>query len=179
MPNWQIIALIAGGIGLLLGIYLARRSHQTDAVQSGISRIFHYLASAAVGTVPFGIITGLIVGDLRSGVLVALVALGAALALVIIYALPESAARRNKPELAAGVPRLAWDRWVTISRPIGDFNARLLMGLFYFTLLLPFGALSRLFSDRLRLKKPPDGALLWLPREQALDSTVDEARRQF
>ena len=68
---------------------------------------------------------------------------------------------------------------MTVSRPIGDFNARLLMGLFYFTLLLPFGALSRLFSDRLRLKKPPDGALLWLPREQALDSTVDDARRQF
>lgn len=179
MQNWQIVALIAGGIGLLLGIYLARRSHQSDPVLSGISHVFNYLASAAIGAVPFGILSGIVIGDLRSGVLVALVALGAAVALVILYALPESAARRNKPKLAAGVSRLAWDRWVTISKPIGDFNARLLMGFFYFTLLLPFGALSRLFSDRLRLKKPAPDAPLWLMREHAGDLTVDEARRQF
>jgi hypothetical protein len=179
MPNWQLIALTAGGVGLLLGIYLARRSHQADPLQSAIAHIFHYLAAAAVGAIPFGIIAGLALGDLRSGVLIALVALGAAIALTVLYALPESAARRGKPKLARPFSRLAWDRWLTLAGPIGDFNARLLMGILYFSLLVPFGVPSRLFSDRLRLKKPPPDAPLWVPREGVADMTLDEARRQF
>ena len=179
MPNWQIIVSFAGGAGLLLGILVARRSHQIDPLQSAVGHAFHYLASAALVAVPLSVITGIVIADLRSGVKVAVVSLAAAMLLVTIYAFPESIARRAQSKLTAGVPALAWERWVTIARPIGDFNAWLLMGLLYFTLLLPFGTPSRLFSDRLRLKKVPDGEPLWLARERPAELALDEARRQF
>lgn len=179
MPNWQTIALIASGAGLLIGIFVARRSHQADPLLSPVGHVFHYLASGAVVAVPLAIITGIVLADLRSGVAVAVGSLVAALLLVVLHAVPESIARRNQPKLTGNVFSLAWERWITIAKPIGDFNAWLLMGLLYFTLLLPFGALSRLFSDRLRLKKARDGEPLWLARERSAELTLDEARRQF
>ena len=179
MPGWQTIALIAGGAGLLIGIPVARRSHQISPILSGIGHVFNYLASVAMVAVPLAVITGLVIARFRSGVLVAVVALGAALLMVIVYAVPESVARRSHPKLTGNFFGLAWERWTVVAKPIGDFNAWLLMGLFYFTLMLPFGALTRLFSDRLRLKKASAGEELWLAREQQAELTLDDARRQF
>jgi len=31
-----------------------------------------------------------------------------------------------------------WDKWKIIARKIGDFQARLILGVFYFVLLTPF-----------------------------------------
>ena len=179
MPDWQIIALVAGGGGLLLGILVARRSHRDNPLHSAIGHIFHYLAATTVVAVPLSIITGIVIGNLRTGVRFALGALVATIVLVVLYAIPESMARRGKPGLVTKFGAVAWERWVDIAKPIGDFNAWLLMGLFYFTVLLPFGALSRLFSDRLRLKKVPEGQPLWLERDRSAELTIDEARRQF
>lgn len=48
-----------------------------------------------------------------------------------------------------------WKRWVGIAHKIGNFQSRLLLTIFYFTLLLPFAAATTLFTDRMRKKKPP------------------------
>jgi predicted MFS family arabinose efflux permease len=180
MPEWQQIALVAGGAGLLIGIILARRSHQEAPILTAVGHVFHYLAGAAVAAVPFGVLISLVVPSFhfRIGVQVALVALGAAIVLVILHAIPESIARRKRPDLKRNFLGVAWDRWALLSKPIGDFNARVLMGLFYFTFLVPFGLLNRLTSDRLRLKKAPEGQSLWMSREPALDLTIEDARRQ-
>ena len=48
--------------------------------------------------------------------------------------------------------RKIWDIWLPIGQVIGDFIARLVLMLFYFTILLPFGLGVRLLSDRLDIK---------------------------
>jgi len=69
-----------------------------------------------------------------------------------------------------------WARWVRLSKKIGDFQARLLLGIVYVLFVLPMGYLLRLFSDPLRLK--PGSASNWV--ERAADQRrLEEAKRQF
>lgn|SRR5574341_37838 len=87
--NWYTIALISGGVGLLAGIFLARRSHQSKPLLSGIGQLFHYIACAAVATVPVAILTGLVTSEGRSGLWVAIGSLGVAAVALLIHAIPE------------------------------------------------------------------------------------------
>jgi hypothetical protein len=48
-----------------------------------------------------------------------------------------------------------WVAWKRIAHRIGDFQARVLLTLIYFLLVLPFGLAIRLFSDPLKIKKRP------------------------
>jgi hypothetical protein len=70
---------------------------------------------------------------------------------------------------------VAWDRWQIIARSNGDYVARLLVNLFYFTILVPFALGVKYFTDPLSLKNP---ASRWLDRK-AVGTTLDEARNQF
>lgn len=70
-----------------------------------------------------------------------------------------------------------WQVWKRFGRFMGDMVGRVVMTLFYFTILLPFGVAVTLFSDPLDLRhkdKPP----AWQARTTG-DRTLDEARRQF
>jgi hypothetical protein len=49
----------------------------------------------------------------------------------------------------------AWQAWKRIAHKIGNFQARVLLTIFYGVLVLPFGLAARLFSDPLRIKKRP------------------------
>jgi hypothetical protein len=71
-----------------------------------------------------------------------------------------------------------WDRWKKIARKIGDFNARVILTIFYFVLLLPFALLIKLLTDPLDIKKgSPRG---WRVKEEDPDvSPMDKAVRQF
>lgn len=70
-----------------------------------------------------------------------------------------------------------WRRWKAIAQVIGDFQARILLTLFYFILLTPGGIVVRAVSDPLRLK-PPRGSTMWTPHLSEPPS-VDGARRQY
>jgi hypothetical protein len=48
-----------------------------------------------------------------------------------------------------------WEGWKKIAHIIGNFQARVLLTIFYAVLVLPFGVAARLFSDPLRIKKRP------------------------
>jgi len=48
-----------------------------------------------------------------------------------------------------------WQGWKRIAKKIGNFQSRVLLTIFYFTVVLPFGLAARLFSDPLRIKKRP------------------------
>jgi hypothetical protein len=78
------------------------------------------------------------------------------------------------------MPRLlkrAWEGWKEIGASIGDFQSRLLLTVFYFTVAVPFGILTRLVIDPLRLRHRPTTSG-WTAR-QPIDSDLASARRQF
>ena len=54
-----------------------------------------------------------------------------------------------------------WEGWKRLARRVGDFQARVLLTVFYFLLVLPFGLAMRLFADPLRVKRQPTA---WLER---------------
>ena len=52
-----------------------------------------------------------------------------------------------------------WQAWKRIAHRIGNFQSRVLLTIFYFVVVLPFGLATRLFSDPLRIKQRPT---VWL-----------------
>jgi hypothetical protein len=46
-----------------------------------------------------------------------------------------------------------WARWKVIARTVGNFQSRVLLSIFYFFFLAPFGVGVRLSSDPLRLRR--------------------------
>lgn len=64
-----------------------------------------------------------------------------------------------------------------ILKYIGDFQARLLLTLFYFTLALPFGLLARWGIDPLGLRRPLPAASAWQAR-RTYDTDLPAAQRQ-
>ena len=75
------------------------------------------------------------------------------------------------------LPRRLWQGWKRVARKIGDFNARVILTIFYFILLMPFALLVRLFTDPLEIKKKAHKG--WHPREQKDDiPLLERAERQ-
>jgi hypothetical protein len=70
-----------------------------------------------------------------------------------------------------------WTTWKRIGQFIGDFIARVVLSLFYFTLFVPFGIGVRLFGDPLDIKAKANPSL-WVDRSTR-DLALDDARRQF
>jgi hypothetical protein len=60
---------------------------------------------------------------------------------------------------------------------IGDFQARLLLTVFYFTVLTPFGLMARFVIDPLALRRPHNESA-WVSRIQT-PPVLSSARRQF
>ena len=55
----------------------------------------------------------------------------------------------------------AQQTWKRAAHAIGNFQARILLTVFYGVIVFPFGIIARLFSDPLRIKHPP---AQWLDR---------------
>ncbi len=72
--------------------------------------------------------------------------------------------------------RQLWQEWLVLARHIGNFQARVLITLVYFTFILPFGLVSALFADTLRMKRVPAGAV-WQERSTR-DLDLEQARKQ-
>ncbi len=72
--------------------------------------------------------------------------------------------------------RTAWTRWQIIAHINGDYLARFVTNLFFFTILVPFAIGARLFSDPLALRKVTSNP--WSARK-AVGATPDDARSQF
>ena len=71
--------------------------------------------------------------------------------------------------------KILWKRWKVIGRKIGDFQARLILSLFYFVVLAPFAMGVKFFSDPLLLKSTRG----WQRRSDNEGDAVLTARRQF
>jgi hypothetical protein len=71
----------------------------------------------------------------------------------------------------------AWKRWTVIARVIGNFQARVLLTLFYFVVVPPFALVVKLWKDPLRLRLAA-GTSAWTERPAAAPPS-ESARRQF
>ena len=69
-----------------------------------------------------------------------------------------------------------WKAWQRFGKFIGDIVARVVLSIFYFTVLLPFGIGATFFGDTLGLKKQSESN--WETRETP-PATLESARRQF
>jgi hypothetical protein len=70
-----------------------------------------------------------------------------------------------------------WEAWQDIAHHVGDFQARALLTVFYFTILAPFGVLVRTFTDPLQ-RRPGAAHTAWRER-RTNDVDMAAARRQF
>lgn len=70
-----------------------------------------------------------------------------------------------------------WSRWRAMSQKAADVQARVLLTVFYYTMMLPFGLVFGLMKDPLRIKQRPTGSY-WMERKP-VSETLADARRQF
>lgn len=73
--------------------------------------------------------------------------------------------------------RELWHKWKPIATRIGNFQARLILSLFYFAIVTPFGLAVRFLSDPLYLKEQ-ENSTFWHSKD-APDASLEQARRQF
>ena len=71
--------------------------------------------------------------------------------------------------------KVLWQRWKVVARKIGDFQARLILGAFYFVILAPFALGLKIFSDPLQLR----GFSGWLSRSEANEDLMARSQRQY
>ena len=71
-----------------------------------------------------------------------------------------------------------WEGWKSFGRVMGGFQSRILLGLFYFFIVTPFGVAARILGDPLHLGRS-ERSSNWLPRNDATDVSLDGARKQF
>lgn len=70
-----------------------------------------------------------------------------------------------------------WKRWLHFSHRTSNYQSRLLLAGLYFTLVLPFGIITRLFVDPLNIRQPraESGWRAW----EAPEANLETSRRQF
>ena len=71
--------------------------------------------------------------------------------------------------------RLIWARWLVIAHVIGNFQARVLLTVFYFVIVPPFALIVKVAKDPLGMREPRTKSF-WTPRP---DADPASARRQF
>jgi hypothetical protein len=73
-------------------------------------------------------------------------------------------------------PREAWRLWKRFGQALGDTLARLVLTVFYFTLLAPFAWIAMATQDALGRKRPASGSYWLRPKPGPAD--LDAARQQ-
>ncbi|MBI4317855.1 MAG: hypothetical protein HY675_05145 [Chloroflexi bacterium] len=71
-----------------------------------------------------------------------------------------------------------WNAWRGFARAMADFQTRILLGLFYFFVVMPFGAGVSAFGDPLGLKRRTSPSN-WLARNSTTGTDLDLARKQY
>lgn len=63
--------------------------------------------------------------------------------------------------------RKLWSHWLTLARKIGQFQSRIILTLFYFVFVTPFGLALRLVADPLHMRPRTISQAQsgWQPRE--------------
>ncbi len=72
---------------------------------------------------------------------------------------------------------ILWGRWKAFARKLGVFQSRMILSIFYFLVIPPFAAVTKIFSDPLGLNK--SGPAKWYPKEAKQENSVQKSKRQF
>lgn len=72
---------------------------------------------------------------------------------------------------------ILWGRWKTFARKVGIFQSRMILSIFYFLVIPPFAAITKIFSDPLELNK--SGPAKWHPKEAGQEDFFQKSKRQF
>ena len=70
-----------------------------------------------------------------------------------------------------------WEKWKAFGHKVGNFQARLILSVFYFIVICPFAAVVKYAAKPLRLKALH--ASNWLPNQAKGGDMMAQARRQF
>jgi hypothetical protein len=73
--------------------------------------------------------------------------------------------------------QILWGEWKSLAFRMGNFQGRLILLLFYFTILIPFGIINSIFRDPLNLKKMKKDTY-WFSLNTS-DNELENARRQY
>ena len=90
--------------------------------------------------------------------------------------LPEHGRDKQAEAAESNVFKQLWHRWNAFSAVMGNVQARIIMGFFYFIVVTPFGLASRIFSDPMGIKHEPSTSN-WSLKE-ATDTTIQSAQEQ-
>ncbi|AOX02984.1 hypothetical protein BJP34_29245 [Moorena producens PAL-8-15-08-1] len=71
--------------------------------------------------------------------------------------------------------RKIWKAWKGFGLLLGNFIARVILTIFYFTVFVPFAIITRLFTDFLNIKSK--SVTSWHNRRSVI-STLDSVQRQ-
>ncbi|MEX2027889.1 MAG: hypothetical protein WD988_00120 [Candidatus Curtissbacteria bacterium] len=74
-------------------------------------------------------------------------------------------------------PKAIWKKWLSIAHVIGNFQAQVILTVFYFIFAAPFGFISRFFGDSLDMK-PKRLRSSFGKWNHPVDS-LESARKQF
>ncbi len=149
-----------------------------------------YSAGAALGArgrtpVP-GLVDLLIIFMLWIGAVLTRVMLGKWLAiavwvvvgLVIGLALARARLARYPAATATTPAANLWQAWKAFARLMGNYQGRTLMAFLYFTVVLPFAAVTTALGDPLGIKQR--GRLSnWQPKHMSIKPSIEEAGRQY
>ncbi len=90
--------------------------------------------------------------------------------------LPEHARDKVVKVQDGNIFKRLWLRWNTFAPAMGNVQARIIMGFFYFIVVTPFGLITRVISDPLNMKHQPS-ASNWSLKEMT-DTTIQSAQKQ-
>jgi hypothetical protein len=76
-----------------------------------------------------------------------------------------------------GALKAIWETWKVFGGKFGDFQARVILTLFYFVILAPFALVVRFWSDPLTMKSGSSRG--WQPLSDAEGPVIERARKQF
>lgn len=70
-----------------------------------------------------------------------------------------------------------WRKWLPVAQSIGNFQAQVILSIFYIVLIAPLGILYRLFADplNLKIKNKRSNFEKW----EHPKGTLDTARKQY
>jgi len=89
----------------------------------------------------------------------------------------ENNIKNTNDKVKKGFFRRLWEGWKKIAQIIGDFNARVILTIFYLILLCPFAIMLKLFTDPLEIKKKKHVG--WHIKENDTELTaLEKATRQ-
>ena len=157
---WRLMPALFGLLIILFGILQGKWAHRYPLYGALLLAALTFLGSIRALIDLFRMLTGSQVDEPNVVIVRAIIGLGC-----VVF-------------IAVGISLMKdfWHGWKAFGQFLGDWLARVVLTVFYFTVFIPFGLGVRLFADPLHIKTEPDQ--LWRPRPTG-DQTLEDTMRQF